>query len=145
MARRFKFMIGFWLLLIVGTFHANPQAKSQTTLNSEYWLNIGSCPLKINVNESGSPFTSLFLENTAQSAIIDYQLGCVVEENGVIKIKAEKPVEKIEIKSSATTDNILYLPKSSHGNYLSSICSQPYKVAIINLNFADGGTWTLKR
>lgn len=134
-------------LLVIICTNLNFSASKFTSITvDDYWYNFPSSPLKINIERNKTLFTNEYLENVSKVKITGYQLGCVSEKKDFFEIIRENIEEIIEIDSSdsKSSENILYLPKSSHGTYL-SICSFPTKVSVIKVNFVDGGVWMVKK
>jgi hypothetical protein len=147
MSKQFKVIflnLFFFISVILSAgFSANGQINP---LDDANWMNIPSSPLKIGIKKSKYPLMNgYFLENTSQGSIISFQLGCVTEENGLMTIHQELEVLKGKVKSVSARDNTFYLPRSPHGSYLSSRCDYRYKVTVINVGFADGGVWAIKK
>ncbi len=143
--KNLKYLLTVSLIIICTgiNFRANNFVSNSV---DDYWFNIPSCPLKINVKESAFLMNES-LENVSKGQITGYQLGCVSEKNDSFEIISESRGESIEINSSDSKsgENILYLPKGSHGTYLQIGCISPAKVAVIKVNFADGDVWTVKK
>jgi hypothetical protein len=101
-----------------------------------FWINLPSSPLRLGLDRNRR-----FLEvrNHSSGAVTGYQLGCVTEESG--KIKVQSRFEPLEMKKELaagwfTVDDFKYR----------DLCSEKKaKLVVVLVSFADGSQWMIKQ
>lgn len=132
------------LLFCIGLVGLSSPANGQARDADFYRVNVPSSPLLININMgTATRRPQQSLANASHGTIVSYRSGCIRQVTGRIEVVDKHTLVTIGIGSIDSRDNILYLPNGSHG-YLPLQCSAPNKVAMIEVNFADGGQWSIK-
>ncbi|MGH9532895.1 MAG: hypothetical protein ACRD2Q_10935 [Terriglobales bacterium] len=110
--------------------------KSTASSEEVWWRNSLSCPLRF----SGPPNGAYALENRSEARIVQYRLGCVTQEGGVVKVKKRFPATQMSLDPGQAK------MKHSTSGYLEeqALCWKPkLKVAIVEALFEDQGVWRL--
>ena len=119
---------------------------SNAQIRPEDFFNSQSVPLEINVTDpEGNHRANEFLVNRSSGTIVGFSLACVTATENKVKVIKKVKDETIEIGPIGSGDNILPLPNSSHGSYLSGYCSNGTRLSVIAVTFKDGAEWRIKR
>jgi hypothetical protein len=120
-------------MLLCGSSLSRGQ-QSEVGTKEVFWLNLPSSPLRIAVDSNGR---HLELRNQSSGAVTGYQLGCVTEESG--KIKVQRRFELLEMKNELaagwfTVDDFKYR----------DLCKEKKaKLAVLRVGFSDGAEWNI--
>ena len=133
------------LLICIGVLGFSSSASAQVRHADFYFLNVPSAPLLVKMYPGTSTENAnQWLENTSRGTIINFQTGCVRQNTATIEVFDRHRPITIGIGPADSNDNKLFLPRGSHTGDLPLQCAAPNKVAVIEVNFADGGRWSIK-
>ncbi|GEM_PF-5501217 len=108
------------------------------------WLNIPSAPLQFRAHPNGRNYA---IANVSDARIVRYRVGCVVQEADGLKILSKRPAQEKDlapldrVKNEAASEIVM----SSHGNWGKPFCEGEAKLAILEVAFADGGFWKIRK
>ena len=103
----------------------------------DWWINLPSSPLVFEANVSGR---MLNLFNQGSKSIKRYRLGCVVEENGKLKISHKMAVAKTNLAPNKGLLNMTYVYADDK-----SRCERDRaKLSVIEVTFSGGSQWKAK-
>ena len=134
-----KFLVATVILLALlsplHTMGQNQQTHQEAA--SDWWINLQSSPLVFETNVSGR---MLNLFNHGSKSIKRYRLGCIVEEEGKLKILHKKAMIKTSLAPNQGLLNSIYV--YTHDK---SSCEREHaKLSIIEVAFSDGSEWKAK-
>lgn len=99
-----------------------------------------SLPARIGYMPLGAYCT---LENHSAKRIVRYRLGCVVEERSRIKILSKRKEEVSDLPPADSSKSRISFTALSVSRIKNKCVAKGAKVAVVEVNFADGTAWNL--
>lgn len=84
------------------------------------------------------------LENHSDKGVIRYRLGCVLEENGQLKIPAKRKEEVTDLPPANISKTSIPFTALSLREIKKECSAKKAKIAVVDITFADGTTWKLE-
>jgi hypothetical protein len=133
------------VLVLFNLAVSNPCQSQQTDVEARNrgLSNLPSSPIRLSVSNSAR---YLEVSNHSSGTVIGYQLGCVVDESGKIKVKSRfatvtlkdvlKPADPFDKREWFVATDLSFR----------DLCQEKGdKLAVLSVSFADGGEWRLHR
>lgn len=135
-----KRLLAMILLLLVAlsplrTMRQYPPASPDAA--QDWLVNLPSSPLVFETNVSRR---ALDLFNHGSKPIKKYRLGCVVEENGKLKIAHKMAVMKRNLAPNEGLLDMMYV----YADHKSRCDKHHAKLSVIEVTFSDGSQWKAK-
>jgi len=134
---------GYWLiiflLIVLGLQQRSfAQQAAEEPLES-LWINLPSTPLRFFPNTDGIGYS---LNNYSIGYIVQYRLGCVVEQGGGFKVLTKRDAKEISLRpmTSGEVHGRAVLPLSGRAF---DPCKKG-KLTVIEVQFKDGAVWKIK-
>jgi hypothetical protein len=131
------------IVMVLSVSNLSSAQQSSAQEKEAFWVNLPSSPLRIAL---GPNQRDLELRNHSSGVVTGYQLGCVTEESG--KIRVQSRFESVEMK------NELGPPDPRTGKLWFTVSDLKYrdlcnekkaKLAVVSVSFADGSQWMIKQ
>jgi hypothetical protein len=135
-------IIGMGLLLFI-PMSLMSQSLSKGELEQK-WLNRPSAPLQFTAAPLGNVYA---IGNRSDARVIRYQLGCVLAEGDAIRILNRRPDESVDLAPMDRTNKEVHSKMifSSKGAWQQPFCESTAKLAVLEVEFSDGGTWRIMK
>lgn len=105
----------------------------------DWWINIPSSPLEFNLFPNKR---FLGLTNRSTGRVVQFTLGCVTQDGDKIRAVCKATVTKTDLAASSTAGQQLYFKDVSAYAEDRKCCDKASaKLAVVEVNFADGSTW----
>jgi hypothetical protein len=134
----------YWPIILLLIIMAAPQRSLAQQQPAEeplesLWINLPSTPLRFFSNPDGIGYS---LNNYSIGYIVQYRLGCVLEQGGSIKILSKRDAKAISLKpmSSGEVHGWSVLPLTGRAF---DPCKKG-KLTVIEVLFKDGAVWKIK-
>ena len=127
-------------IILATSIPGKPQRKDAEE-DTASLLNLPSSPLKIGVSANGR---HLEITNYSAGTVVGYQMGCVTEESG--KIKVESRFSSVKMKNELGPAEPGKVSFTAVDEFRSrDLCKEKsMKLAIISVSFADGSEWMIR-
>jgi hypothetical protein len=133
----------YWLMVCLLIIMSAPvrglaQETAEGPLES-LWINLPSSPLRFFPNAEGNGYS---LDNYSIGYIVQYRLGCVLEQGDGFKILNKRGAKEISLKPMTSSEVHARAVIALTGAALDP-CKRG-KLAVIEVQFKDGAVWKIK-
>lgn len=116
--------------------------QPETKAKDEFWLNLPSSPLRITMTPNERFLT---LDNYSSKQISGYQLGCVIENHGGIKILSRmKPNKTVLEPADPANQQVHFISLGTYTENLEVCRKRKAKLAVIEVTYSNGDKWEAK-
>lgn len=103
-------------------------------------LDVPNAPYKLNASSNGRGYQFC---NASAVRVVRFRLGCVEKKNGELKILNERPFANGDLAPANEKEVSCRLWDSNHGFFPGEACKKG-KLAVVEVELADGAVWKLK-
>ncbi len=103
------------------------------------WINLPSTPLRFFANPDGNGYS---LSNYSIGYIVQFRVGCVLEQDGSFKILSKRAAKEISLRPMTSGE--------VHGRAVLALTGAAFdpckkgKLTVIEVQFKDGAVWKIK-
>jgi hypothetical protein len=133
------YAVALLLLILTAIPSINQGQQVGEVTSQEWWINVPSSPLEFKLFPNKR---FLGLTNRSTGRVVQFRLGCVIQGRDLIRVVRKATVTKTDLAASGAAGQQFYFKDvSSYAEDRKCCAKENAKLAVVEVNFADGSTW----